>query len=1413
MLVAAAYATLPWWMPKTFLANRIARGLTAELGLPVSIEALDMSWGDGVSVREVRIGDAPEFGGGDMVAIGSLRCDLSPIHLLWTGRLKWAELEEVRLRVVVREGTTSLRVNLAALKPLTMRPPPGRLVVRRASLTIALPKHDRQLCINVSDLQYVAGKLERVGMVTMSAGLAQSSMPAPLTLIARHDRGSSDATAEASFSFADVDLSQLGLPALLGLPLERLAGRAAGQLDCRISSSGKVERFSLTLRTKDLDVQPRNGPRLPVIEEAKVVVGGQADLVSNSIRADSFRILLPGVDLTGKALAQADALKGQWGDVRLLELDGHINPSTLAALLGDGPVLPGGVEVLGAVKVRLRLAEARPGFSLGGGRRLSSEILLDATEACVRIGGRVAKPAGRTLIGRFRGGVEERTWRLTVEQADLQVGPNVFRGRGELANVHRAVGRWADQRAPLTLAMVLGALGELDWSGSWQIVELESLRDMLGGIMPSDVTLDGQIDGDWSIKHAERVELHATVRLPTGTRLTVGRWFEKPADTPAHVTVSGVVGTDEPRLSRFYLWAAVGEAGVSIDEGSLTFTIVNGPRGQSMETRAEGRWSVQDAARVLACIPAARHWGVRINGRAGGAFDMRLGRFRRRLYVDANAAALELSAGRALAKPVGQPARVVAEILTDESAPPAQRNRLAVRAELGAAGLSAYLTFPSAGHDGPICGGGRLHVPDVAWLAEQVPALGEALAGLDVRGAIQAEAELALSSGELTADVRCDADELQFRLPSTAGLKRRGSALRLRLVGRIGPKAASIQRFALDAGGSSLSIEGDVRLAGPAEPVPDGSYWPPGVAGVDASVRMRLALDAASRDLWPALAEQARRLGLDGMVLAQARVRGDRKTVAVDGAFDARRLVASAPGPMRKPAGEPMRGSFAFTVPANLGCVRLRDLVVDASFGRMNVDGVWPLLEEMPATFQAALAVPDATRLAQSFPDLERYRLAGKVFAEVRGRRQGGIGELERATIAAMDLTGRFRGLSCRLDGRVSLDGIRDAGPLPQVGRVVTDGLEFQIGASHGFVVADVRNVLAGPTGRVELFSDYLDAHGLSQWLRPPDANTGPRLTTQEIGALRQQAQRIIDAARTRLAGADLRLLARVDRLRHFDPAVRAFFEVRAMAVDIAARDGHVRVAYRGGLNGGEMESVCTVNLGEERPTAHAKSEMKELLTGENILAQLAQEFPGNTVYGTFSRAGELNFSLPEALMRILDGRYVPAMTGWARTDTVNGLVRGRAAPRFITRIFPGLNLASYRYRRMTAFAKYLSDGSASNDMIFAGPVYDLYMVGTTDAQRIGRYEIGLILLGTPQTPEFQHRFRQGRIPILKFKARIENGRFYDEEVTYPWPTEMAYKIFLENNIFYRIWLQVRSTPSADAGADVPEGGPAGRKQ
>ena len=160
----------------------------------------------------------------------------------------------------------------------------------------------------------------------------------------------------------------------------------------------------------------------------------------------------------------------------------------------------------------------------------------------------------------------------------------------------------------------------------------------------------------------------------------------------------------------------------------------------------------------------------------------------------------------------------------------------------------------------------------------------------------------------------------------------------------------------------------------------------------------------------------------------------------------------------------------------------------------------------------------------------------------------------------------------------------------------------------------------------------------------------------------------------------------------------------------------------------------------------------------------------------------------------------------------MDGTTQGRAAPKFVTKIFPGLNLAKYHYRKMTAFAEFRPDGATANDMIFDGKTYNLYIEGTTDADRIGRYEIGVLLLVNPEKPAALHHHRQGRIPLLKFQARIENGRFYDEQVHLVRPDEAAYKIFLQNNIVYRLWKAGKKRPKQTR-ISAPPAPPAGKRR
>ncbi len=1395
-LAALAYVSLPLWLPKRYVADRIAQALSAKLGLPVKIARLGLSWRDGIDIQGFTIGSDPAFGQAEMVSVGSLRCEFSPIRLWLEGRVQWAEVNDAHLSVVIDEQG---QLNLAVLERLKLGSPPQRLMVRRGRVTVQLPRHDRLLELNVTDLQCRSGSLESIGQITMSAMLRQSGDGAPVTLLASAGGPGSSApppaapaggqAASCSFRFAKVDIAQLNLPLLLGLPLKRLEGCGSGRLDCQVSSTGLVDEFSFVLNVEDLDAQPRAGPTLPVIEQGQVALAVAYDPLTKRADIHTLRLRLPGIDLLGKGRMHADVLRGAWEGLRSLEVTGAINPNTVAALLSGR--LPAGLALDGDVKVRVELRADQA--------QLSANVVLDATEAPLRSGQRVVKPPGRPLLAELNGSLEKQTGQFTVEKAELRIGENYFLGSGAMQKVRQLLGEIVFLGGEVPLETVLGKFTELDWRGRWEINELDLLRGLSGGLLER-VKLKGRIVGQWYVEPGGAFGIHS-LRCPAEGRLEVGRWFVKPDGQPMRADLSGQISVNPPGLEGVRASVEIGDARAGVDETKLIFHGGQGPEGAALAINVEGNYSLRDAAGLLACVPARRTWKARVEGNASGKFMAFVSPAFGRLNVQANATQVGLFVGEAFRKEAGQPAELIADFQRNEGLPAGLRNRLAVQVRLSAAQLegSAYLPAAGAEKEGVRCWA-RATVSDAGWLVERLPAARSMLGRLNLRGSSTFSLAGRLSDQLVEGELAWIGDDLQFDLPGGRPGKPRGTPLRLRLAGRVGEEVAAIHVLALDLGRSSLWLSGKAALAKTAAlPGGQNAWPPPGVAGLELTARARLAADPLARALLPPLAKVASAAGLDGVLWAEAEIRGDQKGLDVSGRLDGDRLALAVPGWFGKSAGDKARARFELSVPADLSRLHLRDAFVEADAFQARADAICPLLGDQPLTAHVAVNVPHVGRLAANVPRLSQLSPAGGVFVEAELKRPGPA-LIQYATLALEDLSANYHGQRCRLDGTLVLEGAEPTAGLPRIGRLVADPMEIAVGDSRCFLVADLRDPTASPSGRLELLAPNLDVHDLQALTGAPPAPAGKGPPSpQQVEALAARADELIAAAGKLLDPADVSWRLQADRLVYLDPVVRAFYEVRGVLAEGSAKDGEVQVELRCGLNGGQVRQRYRANLKDSPPRVHVRAELEEIMTGENMIVQLAREFPGNTFYGTFSRNEDVFYGLRELVMQGLDARHRPIPAGEATTITEDGQVRGRAAPKFIARFFPGLNLATYRYRRMTGFAEYLPDGSARNDMIFEGVNYDLYMEGTTDADRIGRYEIGAILPRLLESPRSNHRLHQGRVPILKFKALIEGGRFHDEEVSYPLPPETAFIIFVRNNIVYRLLAGGRKQQTTEA--------------
>ncbi|HET6429617.1 MAG TPA: hypothetical protein VFJ30_14465, partial [Phycisphaerae bacterium] len=824
-VAVAAYALLPVWAPKGWLARRIARGLSEQTRCPVSIGRLGLSWSEGVRLFDIRVGDHPESGRGDMVVIGDIQCELAPWKMLFGGdgaddALSWVRLNKVHVNVAVDENGNA---NLSALRGAEFSgPPPRRVTIREVTVTIELPGQDKRLRLDVSDLQYRLGRLAGVGQVTMSAELVQDAEQAPVSLVA--SVGRDDPVARCSFHFSKLDLSQLSLGGVPGFPLKELGGISSGQLDCTVGADGVVEEFHFSVRVESLDARPRSGPALPVIQQAEVTLSGSYDWYPRKLVLDTFRLRLPGVDLTGKGRIHQAVLTGGWEGVESLEMTGQINPQRIAALVrGRAAALPGGVGVNGDVGVRLSLR--------GDEAQIASSVLLDATAAEIRVGDRLAKPAGRTLSAELHGSVQRRTWHFAVDQTELQVGGNHFRGAGALQNIRRLAAKYVRADEPLAPSTVLADVAGLDWRGSCEIEDLPALRDLLGSEALGRVELVGGLTGQWSVEHAEGTLLQGIVRAGPECRLNVGGRFIKPKGKSLRVEWSSDLSADPPRLGRGRLTAWLGEGVLSVDDASVTLQAAGEAGAEAVQVRVEGRYWLRHVAELLACIPAAGAGGV--DGAARGNFRLDLTPALTRAFAYCDATQLALAVGDRFAKPAGEPAQVTVDFRADTTRRDA-RNRVEVWVNAGGARVACVLSCgPGPGAE-PVRLTGQARVADAAWLLQWSPALRRALKDYDLGGGMTADFDLRSDANGLSGTLSADADDLQFRLPGSGGAKARGSALRVRLAGRSGGGKAVIDRLAMDVGKSSLVVNGTIVPAPKGAARPMGRYWPPpGIATVD----------------------------------------------------------------------------------------------------------------------------------------------------------------------------------------------------------------------------------------------------------------------------------------------------------------------------------------------------------------------------------------------------------------------------------------------------------------------------------------------------------------------------------------------------------------------------------------------------
>ena len=1415
ILLVLAYATIPLWLPVEALRNYFAAEMSRQMGVPVTIDRIVCTWEGGVEIYGLNISSPESFGYEPVVRIEHIQADFSPLtYFLVHKNIQWMEISQPKLAV---RFDPQGNCNLSVLSRLPNDVTSQRISVHQAALTLQLPQEKRILTLGVADLQIIGGRLLPPARLTMSAALQQPNSVAPVSLHVLTD-GSGQTAADAAFSFANVELDQFPLVRLLnpllesqrgpgGKHLKSVRGACSGIMSLKINSQGVVEHLDLGLKLLRLDIQLLEGPPLPVIDEVALDVRARLDLLTDHVDIDSMHVVFPGLDLAGKASLLANS-NGVLEGIGLIELAGRIEPSQLLPVL-TGQAALDGKDLLSQGPVKVDLAVHRDGSAL----RMTADA--DATAMALTRAGRTLKPSGRALTWDFQGKLDWRDWNLVMEKDHLTLGGNRSSGHGTILNVARRLEEFR-QALPGTAQTFSRDLACLEYQSVWELHDLDSLRQAAPSLdeLLTGAKIQGEVNGQFSIEQSGDTVLRVSLTAPPKTQASLGE-FRKPEGEALAMTFAGKIDRGGIGIHDADLDVTLGHALVDIDH--LNVRLEDSPWWPASVPSLviDCDWSIEQAQSLLAAFPQWRD-KAKVQGMIReGTFHARVASEAMLAEITADAGQLGVQVPRAFDKPIGQKAALKATLAIKGEAP---QSVITLDAQTAFGEIKCQGAFSLSGRfdKGPLNAFAALTVTDAKVFARTCPLVAEQF--LPGRLSGSGDANLALvrqDDGRFGCTVSFHGGDLDFALPGEIA-KSAGVPMEGKFSAALGPRAdgadVRVRQVDLKLGDSHLSFEGalDVQLQVPSMlllPVAGAAVVtlsPP--QAIEGKLQARCAANDPIFRLCPPLRRMAGQLGIQGRADLEAAFQmlppvgpPAPGKVRVTAAVRADDLGLAHCGPLVKPAGLPCGIRLDVIAPMDLSEAAVQNFAFSLGSSGVTADGKIRYSKdgklEVP---QAHLSVwtRDASGLAAIAPGLKNYQLSGAMTSDLEIR--DNARSLPQVEFQARNLSGQLGGKKLLLDGDVRLQGLdRPGEPQGQLKSFFSDGLEIRIGENRLWVLADLKDVLAKPSGSVQVLAEFLDNRDLDRYFKslaaakPPLTSAVPEapthLTSAEQANLENRAAKLIEELRNRMGESPLKISLSVDRFKDYDDNVRQTYDVRHFAMDISVARKVVGIDYCAGINGGMVLFKGHTNFNDPAPKIENQTDVTDVLAKPEIQPLLARYFPGNMVQGKFNRKEHMSTPVRDALANMLDYRYPEHSVGTAVTVATDGYVEGRGAPAFITRVFPGLNLTRYKYNTMTGFAEFKADGTADNDMVFDGESYNVYIEGQTDRGNRGQYEIGLVL--SPGSPESRHTWKQGRFPILKFKGRIEDGKIYDQVISYPWPNETLYRIFLQNNIIYRAWL------------------------
>jgi hypothetical protein len=1438
--VATLVVFLPKLIPAETLRAEVEAALSEEMERPVRLESVRLSWVEGLVCTGLEVGAKPAKGADASAAPepsgAGPEADADPALLARAERLvvamrfldavAAARGKEVSLDTLHLDGLELWLVrgadgewNVADLAEGGGEAKVRSLRIADARVHVLNRPAGRRLV--VEDIQASVGELAATGQgyVSLSAALpgeAPGTFSLTATLSSLEPADPDEASGTVRTEWKAVDWPSVASAAVELPPEAASLGRTSGHATVTFDrgawqADGSVETESVPLP---------GAAEGETISLPRAVVGFQASQAGpdKPLEVALAKLSAPGLDL---------------------KLDGSIDLSDPARPRPDlnlrGAVAWGpfsqGLEPVRALVERFERFGGRADLEMGvtsgpEGYRLRGTVDLKATEAVLP--GVLRKEAGQTMRLELRAAASPDSSRAEIERLRLVAGAATVTAHG---------------RFPLgktDAAALAEASGGLD-------VEIERV-EKLAETLPALAEAVGEAD----LAGPVRAKLKVSPRPPEGTDAAPA-WDARLRVDLAELSLAAPGGRTKPAGTESNLEAAVvvGEGGRRAELEGFHFHLADAVvdwRGTATLRRPEdedGGWSGRtkgrlriDGMETLGALAAPAKFAAGAAPPVAGTVvldvDTHLeeNRLRGSLEVDLTEAAV--AAGEAFVKPAGEAARLRAEgawLLAKPSfvdaaatlrmpglvAETTAKGQILIAALTGGPRAETGARTPSGDAPGRavIVQSGRLAtftveatIEDVARLAALSPALAPRVTGRAEGGGT---VTLEVSTEPERLRVTAEADLAKTRLDFDSKLvKPAGRPLELAASADVTPRgtpageAAVACRIQADARleDSRAGVAGHLLLALPPEP---SALASPDVAaalvrGIDleAEATCRHGPDLAATV--PALGPVYERVGLDGPMTVRGRIAGTPLEadfgVEVEAADcrirDGERLIKDAGTPASVKAAGRFGQVPGEMVLESLSLV-LAEVKVEAG-GRFLFDNPRPVPPKAPQAWSlhARGSLPDLAVLNAGLPpDVRVEKPTGSVAFDVRA-----AGDALGAALERCDLTFREAGLvwlgtPVRIDGRVVHDkGVLRLGDPEGGGR-----LRLVAGATDVSLSGTVAEPDRAPRGRVAIRGPSVDVDELTLLAERTEkefasaSKTGPKAKPDE-----PDAEMIDERTKRLLLRSGVEFDARLDQVAVTMPQFDdAFYELEGVEAEGRLADGRLTVArFDYGVNNGTVTSDMEIDFRPDVPVLTVTEIRRDLEPRKNVIPIISRTFPGLECTGSVS-------TRETKRQRLEDGAWPE---GHGETVLVEGRLVGPGAPPHIQRIFPGLKLTTYNYKKMVNRYKMEEDGTVENRMIFDGNQYDIYIFGYSERDGRFRYELGVEMGLGLNSETWTRDLDQGKVPLMIYWGRMdtEEARYAEQNIRYVRPDELLHDVLVKRSLLLKLFQRMGKKPP-----DIPE--------